>query len=80
MIAKKVWLILALALGGFLTGTYVSTGRETSALRALLLCPPAILMALSQADPRQSNFWLLVAPINACLYACVGLTVLALRK
>jgi hypothetical protein len=80
MIAKKIWLILALAPAGFLIGTYVATGRETSVVRGLILCPPALLMAFAPTDPRQSDIWLLVAPMNACFYACIGLTVLALRK
>ncbi len=80
MIAKQVWWTLALALAGFLIGAYVATGQETSVLRALILCPPALLMALSPTDPRQSDIWLLIAPMNTCLYACIGLTVRALRK
>ena len=79
MIARRVWCILALALAAFLAGTYVSTGRETSALKALIVCPPAVLMFFSMTDPRQSDMWLLVSPLNACLYACVGGLILVLR-
>jgi hypothetical protein len=74
MVARKVWWTLASALAGFLMGTYVATGRETSAMGAFLLCPPAIFMALTPTDPRQSNLWILVAPLNAILYACLYLT------
>ena len=72
--------IFALAFAGFLTGTYVATGREANALGALILCPPAVLMALVPTDPRQSNIWMLIAPLNACLYACVSLTIWAMEK
>jgi hypothetical protein len=80
MIARKVWWIFGLAVAGFLSGTYVATGREHSGIRALLLCPPAILLVLAQTDLRQSNMWILIAPVNAALYACVGLTIWALQK
>jgi len=80
MIARKVWWIFALAVAGFVTGTYVATGREANGLRALLLCPPAILMALVPTDPGQSDIWMLIAPFNACLYVCVGLTIWAMQK
>jgi len=80
MNARAVWLTLLAALIGFLIGVYVATGREASAVRGLLLCPPAILMALGPTDPRQSNIWKLVAPINGCLYGCLALTVRAFLK
>jgi hypothetical protein len=80
MNARAVWLILLAALVGFLIGVYVATGRETSGIRALLLCPPAILMALAPTDPRQSDIWKLVVPINACLYGCVAFTVRAFLR
>jgi hypothetical protein len=80
MIAKKVWWTLALTFAGFLVGTYVATGRETSVVRGLLLCPPAILMALVPTDPHQSDIWMLVAPLNACLYACLCLTFGSFQK
>ena len=73
MIARKVWWTLALAFTGFGTGMYVATGRVASAVTALLLCPPAILMAFV-SNPRHSNIWILVAPLNACLYVCVCVT------
>ena len=80
MNAKAVWLTLLAALFGFIIGMYVATGRETSGVRALLLCPPAVLMALAPTDPRQSDIWKLVAPVNACLYGCIALTVRAFLK
>ena len=80
MNAKAVWLTLLAALFGFIIGVYVATGRETSGVRALFLCPPAVLMALAPTDPRQSDIWKLVAPVNACLYGCIALTVRAFLK
>ena len=80
MITRKAWLIFTLCVVGFLTGAYVATGHESSTVKALILCPPAILMALVPTDPKQSDIWILIAPLNACLYACVGLTIWELRR
>jgi hypothetical protein len=78
VIAKRVWWYLALALGGFLAGVYVATGRDTSVVRALCYCPPSILLVLQMTDPRQSDLWMLVAPLNAFVWAGLGWTISAL--
>lgn len=78
MKATTIWLGLLSAFVGFLIGVYVATGRETSAVRALLLCPPAVIMAVTPTDPRKADIWKLVAPLNACLYACIALTIRSL--
>jgi hypothetical protein len=72
MVAKRVFWIFALAVAGFLAGIYVATGREHNGIRALILCPPAVLMVFGQTDPRQSDFWMLIAPLNAALYPALG--------
>jgi membrane protein required for beta-lactamase induction len=75
-------LVLKIALGFALAGYFVAMGLyfapsawHPSPALVLSICPASFLPMLSMTDPSFGGMALVIAPLNAVLYAIVGLVI-----